>query len=242
MYIKNFLNVFLLIFLSLGFSQDARVAQLNIDNLTVQLNYNLTASFHGEIINTGSNDLEMVLIKNVYGLPIDCQASICIDYSCYSSSIDSVFFILSGFDTLDLVIDLIASNNFSGYLELEMFDILNPSEKILKTLSVINYLSTISYGRELKKKISLTNIYPNPFNSKINLTLDITYHDNISVDIYDINGSIIKSMKNIKVGPGFSTIKWDGKSNKGQIVKTGIYFVKLEGSTFNDILEITFLK
>jgi len=49
-------------------------------------------------------------------------------------------------------------------------------------------------------------------------------------------------MKNIKVGPGFSTIKWDGKSNKGQIVKTGIYFVKLKGSVFKDILEITLLK
>ncbi|MBT5783193.1 MAG: hypothetical protein HOI03_08490, partial [Candidatus Marinimicrobia bacterium] len=180
--------MFLLIFLSLGFSQDARVARLNIDNLSVQLNYNLTASFYGEVINTGSNDLEMVLIKNVYGLPIDCQASICIDYSCYSSSIDSVFFILSGFDTLDIVIDLIASNNFSGYLELEFFDILNPSEKILKTLSVINYLSTISYDKEFKKKKSLTHIYPNPFNSKIKLTLDITYNDNISVDIYNING------------------------------------------------------
>ena len=228
-------------FLSLGFSQDVRVARLNIDNLSVQLNYNLTASFHGEVINTGSNDLEMVLIKNVYGLPIDCQASICIDYSCYSSNIDSVFFILSGFDTLDLVIDLIASNNFSGYLELELFDILNPSEKILKTLSVINYLSTISYDKEFKKK-SLTHIYPNPFNSKIKLTLDITYNDNISVDIYNINGSIIKNMKNIKVGPGFSTIKWDGKTNTGQIVKTGIYFVKLKGSVFKDILEITLLK
>ena len=49
-------------------------------------------------------------------------------------------------------------------------------------------------------------------------------------------------MKNIKVGPGFSVINWDGKNNRGQTVNTGLYFVKLKGNVFEDILEITFLK
>lgn len=240
-YMAKYIFSILPTLLTLSFSQGTSLFQFNIDNLNVYLNSNLTASFHGEVINTSSNDLELLLIKNDLSLPSDWQASICIDNSCFSSSIDSVFFDLLGFDTVDVIIDLIASNNISGSIGLELFDILNPNETTLKTLTIISSLATISNQERLKNRSSI-NFYPNPFNNQINFILDLAYNDIIKIYIYDVNGSIIKNINNVKIEPGLSIIKWNGKDNKGQTVKTGIYFVKLKGTVFEDSLEITFLK
>ena len=127
------------IFLSLGHAQGGNEVQFNIDNLTVPLNFNLTASFHGIIKSSSLNDVELVLLKNDLILLNDWQVSMCVDYTCFSSSIDSIFFILSANDSVDVIIDIIASNNISGSIELELFDILNPSEVTLKTLTVESF-------------------------------------------------------------------------------------------------------
>ena len=229
------------IFLSLGNAQGVDEVQFNIDNLTVSLDSSLTASFQGKIKSSSTNAVELVLMKNDFNLLNNWQVSICVDYTCFSSSIDSVFFVLLGNDSVDVIIDIIASNNISGSIELELYDIVNPTEVTLKTLTVLSSFLSVVKKKEVEK-ISSINFYPNPFNNIINLTFDITYNDNVDVSIYNINGSIINRMKNIKVGPGFSVINWDGKNNRGQTVNSGLYFVKLKGDLFEDILEITFLK
>lgn len=223
------------------YSQETNLFQFNIDNLNVYLNSNLTASFHGEVISTSPLDADLVLIKKDIVLPADWQASICIDNSCFNSNIDSVFFELFGHGTVEVIIDLIASNNISGSFELELFNIHNQNERILKTLNVMNSLATITDERGLENQSS-SNFYPNPFNNQINFTLDLKYNDLINITIYNINGSMIKNINNVKIGPGLSFLKWNGKNNKGQTVKTGIYFVRLKGTIFEDFLEITFLK
>lgn len=238
--IKHFFSI-LLTFFTLMYSQETDLFEFNIDNLNVYLNSNLTASFHGEVISTSPLDADLVLIKKDIVLPTDWQVSICIDNSCFNSSIDSVFFELLGHDTVEVIIDLIASNNISGSIELELSNIHNQNETIFKTLNVMNSLATITNERGLKNRSSL-NFYPNPFNNQINFTLDLTYNDLINITIYNVNGSIIKNINNVKIEPGLSIVKWNGKNNKGQTVKTGIYFVRLKGTIFEDFLEITFLK
>jgi len=75
--------------------------------------------------------------------------------------------------------------------------------------------------------------YPNPFNTNNSdsMTFDITLPKQSTdsrLDIYNIRGQLVNSFN---LNRGFTanrTVKWDGNSNKGEKVSSGIYFATLK--------------
>jgi len=51
-----------------------------------------------------------------------------------------------------------------------------------------------------------------------------------SLDIYDVNGALIKRLVNNKKTSGRHYIEWDGTNDSGRPVAAGIYFYRLIAS------------
>ncbi len=75
--------------------------------------------------------------------------------------------------------------------------------------------------------ISLDNLYPNPFNS----SLEIKYFSNLArrvrIDVVDLLG---REVADIFEGPcqtGSNSLTWNGLNSNGQSVGSGVYFVRL---------------
>jgi len=67
------------------------------------------------------------------------------------------------------------------------------------------------------------SVYPNPFNNKIIITLDLSEYSNINISIYDILGQTIltKALGNLSAGRVEQAIQMpDG-------ISAGLYFVTL---------------
>ena len=94
----------------------------------------------------------------------------------------------------------------------------------------------------IPEEITLHPNFPNPFNPKTRIRIDLIKGSNISLDIFNISGqhmiNLIKGMTNA----GTYELEWDGNNTEGSILPAGIYFYTL---TFdNKILshKMVFLK
>ncbi len=68
--------------------------------------------------------------------------------------------------------------------------------------------------------------YPNPFNSSTSINFKINETLEIKIVIYDLLGNQVNLITDQQYKPGFYTIQWNGKNDKGIQMPSGIYFVK----------------
>jgi hypothetical protein len=68
--------------------------------------------------------------------------------------------------------------------------------------------------------------YPNPFNpvTRIQVGIPAGHQGNISLKVYNVRGQLVKTIFTGTKTPGYHTFTWDGTSNYGSSVSTGIYF------------------
>ncbi|MDP8206877.1 MAG: T9SS type A sorting domain-containing protein [Candidatus Electryonea clarkiae] len=84
--------------------------------------------------------------------------------------------------------------------------------------------------------------YPNPFNPTVNITFDIPHPSNIKVAVYDLLGRQVTTLLDSRRPPGFHTISWNGASDSGTPVSSGLYFIRLETNSFSQTRKIVMLK
>jgi hypothetical protein len=83
----------------------------------------------------------------------------------------------------------------------------------------------------------LDKSYPNPFTvgkserATITINYGIKENDEGSIDIYNLEGQMVKSFNSLK--PGYHSIVWDAKDSNGKKVSSGVYFYRLKTNTRN---------
>ncbi len=82
-----------------------------------------------------------------------------------------------------------------------------------------------SQSPELAGDVRLLGNYPNPFNSTTRIRLSISHISApvIVIRIYDIRGSLVRTLYAVVNASGEITISWDGRSQNGELVPTGTY-------------------
>ncbi len=70
--------------------------------------------------------------------------------------------------------------------------------------------------------------YPNPFNAATTISFNLPKRMQVSVKIYNILGQLVKTLVDEEVRAGNHKIHWDGRSNQGSLVSTGVYIIRLE--------------
>ena len=80
---------------------------------------------------------------------------------------------------------------------------------------------------EIPHSISLSSVYPNPFNPSITMDFTIEKFGHISIDIYNIRGEKVKALDSRIYSPGSYSLQWDGTGNNGSKLPSGLYFVSV---------------
>jgi len=77
----------------------------------------------------------------------------------------------------------------------------------------------------------IINNYPNPFNPNTIIAFTIPYdltNSQTVLNIYDIQGKLIRTLVNEKLPAGNYLSKWDGKNSEGISVSSGVYIYNIE--------------
>jgi hypothetical protein len=86
------------------------------------------------------------------------------------------------------------------------------------------------------------NSYPNPFNPTVNIVLNTSTGETITIDVFNILGEKVKSLFKGFIPPGIRTLQWNGRNNSGSILPSGTYFVLARSENQNQVIKISFLK
>lgn len=84
--------------------------------------------------------------------------------------------------------------------------------------------------------------YPNPFNPTTVIEFQISYGAYAELVIYDVAGRRIRELLNKKINAGIHKIRWDGKSDRGSDVASGIYFCRLTVGELSQTRKLVVLK
>ena len=111
---------------------------------------------------------------------------------------------------------------------------------------VSNSVKVDEQQTELPRTFELQQNYPNPFNPETTIRYSLPSTGEVSLQIYDVRGELIKTLVSGQKVAGEYTAYWDGRNNLGGRVASGIYFYRLEataaGTTTNLTRKLTVMK
>ena len=84
---------------------------------------------------------------------------------------------------------------------------------------------------------------PNPFNPKTTLRYALPRPAHVRLEIYDVQGRCIRTLVDRQQGgPGEYAVEWDGRTDVGTRVSSGVYFYRLEAGDYRKTRRMTLVK
>jgi flagellar hook assembly protein FlgD len=77
---------------------------------------------------------------------------------------------------------------------------------------------------------SLDQNYPNPFNAKTEIKYTLPADTDVRLEIYNVLGQKVITLVDENQKAGYYSMIWDGRSETGESVTSGIYFYRLVSS------------
>ena len=84
--------------------------------------------------------------------------------------------------------------------------------------------------------------YPNPFNGTTQISFTIPAEFYVTINVFDLLGRRVITILNKQLQAGEYSVNWDGKSDDGRPMASGIYFYNLRSDGFEDSKKMVILK
>ena len=94
----------------------------------------------------------------------------------------------------------------------------------------------------LPKNFSLRQNYPNPFNPSTEILFDIPTRSQVTISVFNVLGRKVRTLIDEELAPGSYSRTWDGTSDSGESLSTGIYFYRMETRDFRLSRKMILLK
>jgi hypothetical protein len=106
------------------------------------------------------------------------------------------------------------------------------------------YPSSISNdsGRQLPGSVTLAQNYPNPFNKNTDIRFSLPKTSYVKLEIYDMLGRKVRTLIDRMLGLGTHLVSWNGKSDAGQLLSSGIYLYSIKAGDFEQTRKMLMLK
>jgi len=91
-------------------------------------------------------------------------------------------------------------------------------------------------------KTQLNNNYPNPFNPVTNIAYSIKTAGNVTLEVYNIKGQLVKTLINEVRETGNYTTTWNGTDDAGKSLASGVYFYKMKASNYTATKKMILMK
>jgi subtilisin family serine protease len=89
---------------------------------------------------------------------------------------------------------------------------------------------------------ALTSIQPNPFNPQTTVHFSLANSERVRISIYDVTGALVRQLVDETMRSGQHQARWDGRSDRGTGVTSGVYFVRMMAGAYREVRKIVMLK
>ncbi len=70
-------------------------------------------------------------------------------------------------------------------------------------------------------------VVPNPFNPRTEIYFSLGQSDDVTVDVYDVTGRLVRTLHRGILPSGEHAVRWDGRDDKGRGLASGVYFTRV---------------
>ena len=85
----------------------------------------------------------------------------------------------------------------------------------------------LSSVEDLNGYVSLSNVYPNPFEKNITFDLSVEKTDFYEISVFDMTGFELYNLFRDKLENGNYSFSWNGKNYDGKELSNGTYFIRI---------------
>jgi len=110
------------------------------------------------------------------------------------------------------------------------------------TTTGVNFEMFTGSGEIVIIATKLENNYPNPFNPVTNISYSVKEPSNITIEIYNIKGQLVKTLVNEVKETGIYSAVWNSTDNSNKEVTSGIYFYKMKADDYSSYKKMMLLK
>jgi hypothetical protein len=89
---------------------------------------------------------------------------------------------------------------------------------------------------------TLDQNYPNPFNPSTKITYNVATPTEVTIQIFDLNGQLVRTLVSEPQQPGAYTVTWNGRNRHGKAVASGVYIYRFTAGDYLEQKRMTFLK
>ncbi|HWR83092.1 MAG TPA: FlgD immunoglobulin-like domain containing protein [Candidatus Deferrimicrobium sp.] len=94
----------------------------------------------------------------------------------------------------------------------------------------------------LPESFSLYQNTPNPFNPTTTITYALPSASNVDLVVLNVLGQTVRTLVSGHESAGLHEVEWDGRSNAGQSVSSGIYFYRLTSAGVSNTKKMLLMK
>jgi hypothetical protein len=102
--------------------------------------------------------------------------------------------------------------------------------------------SKLAEGATLPTVFALGQNYPNPFNPETVIEFALPTTGEISLNIYNVAGQLVRTLVSGTTPAGYHQIRWDGRDANGSDVSSGVYFYKIDTKNFSETRKMLLVK
>ena len=111
----------------------------------------------------------------------------------------------------------------------------------------VYYVYTISGvetvdGVPTGSRVAIKKVFPNPFNPSTKIEFSVPKGAPVAVRIFDIQGRHVATLVDKSLAPGVYRAAWNGKSDRGETLGSGIYFAQIRSGATRQSVRLTMLK
>lgn len=92
------------------------------------------------------------------------------------------------------------------------------------------------------KAYALNQNYPNPFNPTTQISFDLPAASRVELTVFNVLGQNVRSLVNADMQAGHQTVTWNGQSDNGNQVASGVYFYRLTAGSYSRTMKMMMLK
>ncbi len=151
---------------------------------------------------------------------------------------------LAGGESVDLTVTLdatgLALGVHTGQVRILSNDLSNPVITVPLTMTVQDYTSGVD--DKLPSLLSLSQNVPNPFNPSTKISFALPARGLVDLRVFDVRGALVRTLVAGELEPGFHDYAWEGRSDDGVQVPSGVYFYRLRTATGDITRSMTLVK
>ena len=233
-----------------GLSDSSNIVSVNIQN-NPPATFSLIAPEDGAMVSVTqtniNNPISFIWTNSVdtdgqslyFNLDICKQSG---DMACYDTTMTDRIYQPSAQDIMDSL-DLSSGTNLLSWsvFVTDGLDTVSSADSTRYLTLVIDQL-----GNELSalqpNKFSLHQNYPNPFNPVTTITFELAKSELVKLNVYDVNGNLIKNLINGEKAQGQYNVSWNGVNNAKENVAGGVYFYRIDTDSYSSTKKVILLK